>query len=57
MTLTGKLTFHSSLSGKTVMAQAHADSCSGDEFMPDWCRVLESDEANNDSASIPISLP
>lgn len=47
VTFRGKLTFHSSLHGVVVTVRAMADSCSGDEFMPDYCRVLESRENNN----------
>ena len=27
------------------------------EFMPDYCRVDESDETNNESAAISVTLP
>jgi hypothetical protein len=37
--------------------KAIADSCSGDEFMPDYCRVEESNETNNESTPISIALP
>lgn len=51
-TFNGVLTFHPSLHGTTVDITAHADSCSGDEFMPAYCRVQESSETNNDSNTI-----
>ena len=57
VTFTGKLTFHSSVHGVTVSITATADSCSGDEFMPDYCRVEESNEDNNESTPILVSLP
>ncbi len=43
--------------GETVSLKAWADSCSGDEFMPEYCRVEESNENNNGSASITVVLP
>ena len=57
VTFSGNLTFHSSVHGVTVNITAMADSCSGDEFMPDYCRVEESDEDNNESSAISVSLP
>jgi hypothetical protein len=56
-TFNGTLTLHKSARGQTVSVHATADSCSGDEFMPDWCRVLESNEANNESSTLSIVLP
>lgn len=53
----GMLTFHPSLHNENVSLVATADSCSGDEFMPDYCRVNESDEGNNDSSAINVFLP
>lgn len=53
----GKVTFHPSQHGVTVSLKATADSCSGDEFMPDYCRVQESNEGNNESTPISVSLP
>jgi LysM repeat protein len=41
--------------GATVSLMAVADSCDGDESLPDYCRVEESDERNNESE--PISVP
>ena len=43
--------------GETVSLKALADSCSGDEFMPDYCRVDESNEMNNESEAITVVLP
>lgn len=57
ITLEGEITFNESLHGVTVPLIAIVDSCSGDEFMPDHCRVEERDEANNRSSAISISLP
>jgi hypothetical protein len=45
------------ISGETVDLRAIADSCSGDEFMPAYCRVNESDETNNVSADVVVVLP
>ena len=43
--------------GATVYFRFHADSCAGDEFMPYFCRVPESDEFNNFSLTKSIVLP
>lgn len=56
VTFDGILTFHPTVHGE-VSLTAYADSCSGDEFMPDYCRVSESDETNNESAAIVVILP
>ena len=53
----GKVTFPPSVRGVTVDLRATADSCSGDEFKPDYCRVDESNEGNNHSTPITIRLP
>lgn len=37
-----------SLHGHRITIIPHVDSCSGDEFMPDYCRVRESNERNNE---------
>lgn len=57
VTFAGNLTFHPSVHNETVTVKATADCCSGDEFMPDYCRVQESDETNNDSPNISVALP
>ena len=56
-TFNGILTFHPSLHGINVDLVSHADSCLGDESMPFYCRVLESNETNNDSYTITLELP
>lgn len=43
--------------GKTVALRAFADSCSGEEFMPSYCRIHETVETNNDSTSRSIFIP
>ena len=43
--------------GTSVSLRAMADSCGGDEFLPTHCRVRESDERNNISRAISLSLP
>lgn len=53
----GKLIFHPAVRGVSVTLRATADSCSGDEFMPDYCRVDESNETNNISAPLSTVLP
>jgi hypothetical protein len=55
-TFQGVVTF-SYAQDETVSLRAIADSCAGDEFVPDHCRVEESNEANNESTSIAVSLP
>lgn len=57
VTFDGKVTFHPEEHGITVALYAVADSCGGDEFKPDYCRVEERDETNNDSAPICVALP
>jgi hypothetical protein len=46
----------SSLHGQRITIIPRVDSCSGDEFMPDYCRVRESNEANNENRRS-ITLP
>lgn len=53
----GILTFHSSRRGQTISLYAVVDSCGGDEFMPAYCRVIESNEGNNNSNTISLMLP
>lgn len=57
VTFAGKVIFNPGEHGVTVSLKATADSCSGDEFMPAYCRVEESNEGNNESTAIPVSLP
>lgn len=45
-----------SLHGQRVTIIPRVDSCSGDEFMPDYCRVQESNEGNNEMQRS-ITLP
>jgi hypothetical protein len=45
-----------SLYGQKATIIAKVDSCSGDEFTPEYCRVEESDETNNENeASVQLS--
>ncbi|WP_255334533.1 BACON domain-containing protein [Methanosarcina sp. KYL-1] len=53
----GEVLFSDSLSGETVYLTAIADSCIEDEFVPDYCRVEESDEDNNESPPEEVYLP
>jgi hypothetical protein len=53
----GSVTLNSSPSGEVVTLTAIADSCSGEEFMPDYCRIDESNEQNNRSAPASVRLP
>ena len=52
----GVVTFFG-MQGRVISLWAEADSCAGDEVVFDYCRVEESDEDNNQSTSIRISLP
>jgi hypothetical protein len=45
-----------SLRGLAVELRVVADSCAGDEFMPAYCRVEESDETNN-LADLTVRVP
>jgi hypothetical protein len=53
----GILTFHPLLHYETVTVWVIADSCSGDEFMPEYCRVDESNENNNNAPSQSVYMP
>ena len=55
--LNGTVTFDPSLHDTTVALVAIADSCSGEEFMPDYCRIIESEEENNQSGALSVALP
>ncbi|MFN8455401.1 MAG: choice-of-anchor D domain-containing protein [Anaerolineae bacterium] len=57
VTFIGQVTFNPAERGVTVSLSAEADSCSGEESTPAFCRVAESNEGNNVSASIPLLLP
>ncbi len=57
VTLRGALTLPGERAGETVRIWAEVDSCSGDEFMPGYCRVRESSEGNNLTAALRVSLP
>lgn len=45
-----------SLHGQRITLIPRVDSCSGDEFMPDYCRVRESNERNNEYSRT-VTLP
>jgi hypothetical protein len=57
VTFNGYLSFTNYEAGNLIYIRALADSCSGDEFMPSYCRVNESNENNNESTSISLTLP
>lgn len=42
--------------GERLRLRAIADSCSGDELMPEYCRVEECDETNNSSDFIGATI-
>ncbi|HII07217.1 MAG TPA: hypothetical protein HA349_07885 [Methanotrichaceae archaeon] len=44
------------LYGQNISIRAHADSCFGYKAMPEYCKVMESDEMNNDMA-VDLKLP
>jgi hypothetical protein len=45
-----------SLHGQRITIIPRVDSCSGDEFKPDYCRVQESNEHNNEMQRV-VTLP
>jgi hypothetical protein len=49
--------FPPGIRGVSVTLRAIADSCSSDELQPSYCRVNESDETNNGSIPVVVSLP
>jgi DNA-directed RNA polymerase specialized sigma24 family protein len=53
----GFVTIAGRYKGQAIRLQATADSCRGDEFMPDYCRVRESREDNNTLEPVPVTLP
>lgn len=53
----GIVTFSARLQGQGISLAALADSCSGDEFMPAYCRVEESREDNNLAEGLSMTLP
>jgi hypothetical protein len=57
VTFEGKVILPGSLEGEAVSLNAIADSCSGDEFMPNYCCVQDSNEGNNMSNAIVVMLP
>lgn len=57
VTIDGKVTFNPAERGVTIGMTGLADSCSGDEFMPTYCRVNERNELNNSSSPVSVPLP
>jgi hypothetical protein len=55
--ITGMVVFSESRQGDEVEIFAVADSCAGEEFVPDECRVSEFDENNNRSSGVRVTLP
>jgi len=53
----GNVVFHPLLRDRTVSMYATAESCVGDEAMPTYCRVDESNEFNNKSGPLSVALP
>jgi len=57
MAFNGSIMLPESPQGQTIVLNILADSCVGDEFMPSYCRVFESDESNNEAQPVTIKLP
>jgi hypothetical protein len=57
VSFSGFVTLPARNQGQTISLAALVDSCSGDEFMPRFCRVEESSEENNRSKSRLATLP
>lgn len=55
-TFRGTLIFNNRSGLSSTDLTAKADSCSGDEFMPQYCRVQESRETNNTRTISGVSL-
>lgn len=53
----GNVIFEAVEQGKTVDVQIIADSCLTEKDMPGHCRVLESNESNNGSTLLRLTLP
>jgi hypothetical protein len=56
ISFSGKVLFLSSIHG-AVSVTALADSCSGEEFTEAYCHVRESNENNNRSTPLAVTLP
>ncbi|NEN89364.1 MAG: hypothetical protein F6K48_10855 [Okeania sp. SIO3H1] len=56
VTFTGELTFDDSLAGEEIALVATADSTAGDELIPEFGRVEESNENNNSSEISEVTL-
>jgi hypothetical protein len=54
---TVKLLVPRKLTGRTIALRLLFDSCTGEEFMPHFCRVDEDRENNNFSATRTLTLP
>lgn len=53
----GEIVFTFFQPGETISVLARADSCAGEEFTAPYCRVDESNENNNVSSQLPITMP
>lgn len=56
ITFDGQVGFTRNDLGQQISLTALADSCSGDEFVPEECRVMESNENNNVSEPVNVLL-
>jgi hypothetical protein len=57
VTLAGSVYWPDFVGGQDVELRIEGDTCSGDEFIPPYCRVDEFNEANNFSQDITVSIP
>ena len=55
--ITGTVRIGKDWQGEVVEIFAVADSCVGEEFAPEACRVVEFDEENNLSSAVRLTLP
>jgi len=53
----GMMLFKPTEQGMIVPVYAVADSCDGEQDMPSYCRVGESNEKNNESEPVSVTLP
>ena len=57
MVFNGAVVFEPSQQGMMVSLHAVADSCDEEEHLPAYCRIEESNENNNESDPVSVTLP
>jgi hypothetical protein len=57
MAFTGMVWLPITLQDQTIALSVLADSCSGDQSLPAYCRVAEGNENNNESQAWTVRLP